>query len=206
MKRLLPAAFAALLAVQVLPAATLAWQQTRRLSDGRPVLLSVETRDPRDLFRGEYSVLGYGIGRLQGVAAPSDACDLGTRESCTVRAQKVYVRLAPDADGVHRVQDVRLAAPPDGELFITGTLQFGTLVREGAPLATKAICDKPACLSGSVTYGIENWYGPQGVPAKLDRVARKDVLVEARIGADGAAVLDAVRVGGTTFARTARLW
>lgn len=206
MKRLLPLAFAALLVVQVLPAATLAWQQTRRLSEGRPVLLSVETRDPRDLFRGEYSVLAYGIGRLQGVAAPSDACDLGTRGTCTMRMQTVYVRLAPDADGVQRVQDVLLTAPPDGELFIAGTLQLGTLVREGAPLAAKAVCDKPACLSGSVSYGIENWYGPQGVPAKLDRAARKDILVEARIGANGVAALDGLRVGGTTFARTARLW
>lgn len=206
MKTLLPAAFAALLVVQVAPAATLAWQQTRRLSDGRPVLLSVETRDPRDLFRGEYSVLAYGIGRLQGVAAPADACDLGTRGSCPVRAQRVYVRLAPDADGVHRAQDVSFAPPSDGALFIAGTLQFGTLAREGAALAAKAVCDKPVCLSGIVTYGIENWYGPQGVPVKLDRAARKDILVEARIGADGVAALDAVRVGGTTFARTARLW
>ena len=206
MKRLLPAAFAALFVVQVLPVATLAWQQTQRLSEGRPVLLSVETRDPRDLFRGEYSVLAYGIARLQGVAAPADACDLDTRGTCTLRARKVYVRLAPDADGVHRAQDVLLAPPSDGALFVAGTLQFGTLVREGAPLATKAICDRPACLSGSITYGIEAWYGPQGVPAKLDRAARKDILVEARIGADGAASLDAVRVGGTTFARTARLW
>lgn len=206
MKRLLPAAFAALLVVQVLPVAMLAWQQTRRLSEGRPVLLSVETRDPRDLFRGEYSVLAYGIGRLQGAAAPADACDLGTRGTCTLPTRTVYVRLAPDADGVHRVQDVLLSAPSDGALFVAGTLRFGTLVREGAPLAAKAVCDKPACLSGSVSYGIETWYGPQGVPAKLDRAARGDIRVEARIGADGQAVLDAVRVGGATFARTARLW
>ena len=57
-----------------------------------------------------------------------------------------------------------------------------------------------------MTYGIENWYGPQGVPAKLDRTARKEILVEARVATDGVAVIDGITVGGTTFARTARLW
>lgn len=206
MNKLLPAAFAALLAIQILPAATLALQQTRRLSEGRTVLLSVETRDPRDLFRGEYSVLAYGIGRIEGIAAPAEACDLGDRGTCTLSARTIYVRLAPDSEGVHRVQEVTLTPPRAGDLFIAGTLQRGTLVREGAPLASKALCDKPVCLSGSVVYGIETWYGPQGVPAKLDRVPRKDILVEARVTDDGTASLDAVRVGGTTFARTARLW
>jgi uncharacterized membrane-anchored protein len=57
-----------------------------------------------------------------------------------------------------------------------------------------------------VTYGIEQWYGAQGVPAKLDRAPRKDILVDVRVAADGNAVLDGILVAGQPFAKTARLW
>jgi uncharacterized membrane-anchored protein len=57
-----------------------------------------------------------------------------------------------------------------------------------------------------VTYGIERWYGAQGVPAKLDRAARKDILVDVRVAADGNAVLNGILVAGQPFAKTARLW
>lgn len=210
-RHLLAPAFLLLLLVQVLPAATLAWQHQQRLTDGRPVLLAVETRDPRDLLRGEYSVLAYEIGRLQGVpvstAGLDRVCDLVRRESCVLESGRiVYVRLAPDADGVHRLVDVQLERPGAGDLVLAGTLRGGTVARTGAHTGNGAACERPVCLSGQVSYGIETWFGPQGRPAKLDAARRGDVLVEVRVDAEGTAVLDAVRVGGTVFARTARLW
>lgn len=219
MKGLLGLAFAGLLAIQVSPSVILAWQQTQRLNDGRAVRLAVETRDPRDLLRGEYSVLAYEIGRLQGGGARTTpmACDLEARESCRLDAGRdVYVRLSVDADGVHRAEEARFAGPAEDGLFIKGRLASGTLVRQGAPLSVRArtngqpaeptTCDRPACLTGVVTYGIERWYGAQGVPGKLDRTARKDVLVDVRVVSDGTAVIDGITVAGKTFARTARLW
>lgn len=201
------AAFAALLAAQLLPAATLAWRQTERLHAGRPLLLTVETRDPRDLFRGEYSVLAYAIGRLQGVpAAAGSACDLAARETCALGAERaVYVRLAPDAEGVHRATEVAFERPPGDGPFIAGTVRSGTLVRNGTRFGQHT-CEQPACLFGQARYGIETWYGAQGVPARLDRMARRDIRVEVRVDADGIAVLDGLRVGGEPFAKTARLW
>lgn len=217
---LLPIAFLALLGFQVLPSATLAWQQSQRLQHGRPVHLAVETRDPRDLFRGEYSVLNYEVGRLQAVGAASipAGCDLTARETCQLASgTPVYLRLVPDAEGVHRASEV-LFEPPSGDtLFIAGRLSFATLARQGTAIksvsgarasgATDAVvCLVSACLTGRVSYGIENWFGPQGVPGKLDRAARKDVVVEVRLGADGIAAIDGIQVGGQYFARTARLW
>ena len=220
MRRLvLPAAFVALLAVQVSPSVTLAWQQTRRLDEGRPVRLAVETRDPRDLLRGEYSVLTYEIGRLQGIgaAAPPPGCDLEVRETCRLESGRVvHVRLVPDAEGVHRAGEVLFDPPGGDDLFITGRLGAATLVRRGASLSVRSranprtteaiVCERPVCLDGDVRYGIETWYGPQGVPARLDRAARKDILVAARLASDGTAVIDAITLGGQPFARTARLW
>lgn len=219
MKGLLALGFAGLLAIQVSPSVILAWQQTQRLNDGRGVRLAVETRDPRDLLRGEYSVLAYEIGRLQGLGVGSrpTGCDLEARESCRLEgARDVYVRLSVDADGVHRAQEAMFAAPADDGLFIKGRLASGTLVRQGAPLSVRArtngqpaestTCERSACLTGVITYGIERWYGAQGVPGKLDRTARKDVLVDVRVALDGAAVIDGITVAGRTFAKTARLW
>ena len=219
MKRfVLPAAFAALLALQILPSATLAWQQTARLHEGRPIRLAVEPRDPRDLLRGEYSVRTYEIGRPQGigVAAAPPGCDLSTAESCTLNRRAVYVRLAPDADGFHRATDVTFEPPKSGEVFIAGTINGASLYRQGAMLprqfagagrSTEPVpCERPICFHGTITYGIEKWYGPQGVPAKLDRVDRKDIAMDVRVAADGHAVIDGVRVGGEPFAKTARLW
>jgi uncharacterized membrane-anchored protein len=212
-------AFGALLAIQISPSAMLAWQQTQRLNDGRPVRLAVETRDPRDLMRGEYSVLAYEIGRLQGigVGTPPAGCDLESRGSCALQAGRdVYVRLSADADGVSRAEEVLFEAPPGDGVVVKGRLGSATLVRQGSPLTVRArpggppsepaTCQRPACLTGAVTYGIERWYGAQGVPAKLDRAARKDVLVDVRVAADGTAVLDGITVAGQVFARTARLW
>lgn len=212
-------AFAGLLAIQVMPSVHLAWQQTQRLNDGRPVRLAVETRDPRDLLRGEYSVLSYEIGRLQGtgVGGAPPGCDLVARESCRLDSGRlVYLRLSPDADGVHRAEEVFFEPPTEDVPFIRGRLSSATLVRHGVSLGIRtrtggqpsepATCQLSVCLTGVVSYGIERWYGTQGVPAKLDRTARKDVLVEARLASDGTAVIDGITVAGKAFAKTARLW
>ena len=208
---LLAPAFLVLFLVQALPAATLAWQNQQRLASGRPILLAVDTRDPRDLLRGEYSVLAYEIGRLQNapLATPptETACDLSRRPTCPLGPNRtVYARLAPDAEGVQRLRDVTFERPSREETFLVGTLRQGTLATRGARTGSGPECDRDACLSGQVSYGLETWYGPQGRPAKLDAARRGAVLVEARVAEDGTAILDAVRVNGTVFARTPRLW
>lgn len=212
-------AFAGLLAIQISPSAILAWQQTQRLNDGRLVRLAVEARDPRDLLRGEYSVLAYEIGRLQRIGAGTrpTGCNLDDRDNCRLEVGRdVYVRLSADADGVHRADEVLFEAPTGDGLFIKGSLGSATLVRQGAPLSIRAktggqpsepaTCQRSVCLTGVVNYGIERWYGAQGVPGKLDRMARKDILVEVRVASDGTAVIDGITVAGKAFARTARLW
>ena len=217
--RLIAVAFAGLLMVQVLPSVTLAWQQTRQLNEGRLIRLAVETRDPRDLLRGEYSLLTYEIGRLQGIAAVTipPGCDLGARESCRLeRGRDIYVRLSVDAEGVHRADAVLFELPKGDAPFIAGHLTSATLVRQGAPISVRAavsgrppdtgVCQHPACLTAAVSYGIERWYGAQGVPGKLDRTMRKDILIEARLASDGDAVIDGITVAGKPFAKTARLW
>jgi uncharacterized membrane-anchored protein len=203
------AAFAALFLVQAAPAMKMAVDHTETLAKGKPVLLAVETRDPRDLFRGEYSVLTYEIGQSRNLpASPAglgDTCDLGRHPTCYVpRGKEVYVRLEPDAGGVHRGVEV-LFSRPEGVTYIAGTVRSGTVNAAGAGVGTVK-CDKETCFQGDIVYGIENWFGPQGVPAKVDRIDRRDILVRARLGAGGRPALDALVVKGEDFGRTARLW
>lgn len=203
------AAFAGLLAVQALPPVSLAVQRTQALHQGRPVLLSVETRDPRDIFRGEYSVLAYGIGNLQAVAldpASADSCPTGHTANrapdCRLTpGSQVFVILEGDPTGVHRAVRASHQRPEAGTTYATGKMQgFATIARG------EQACGTGACLTGRVAYGIENWYGPQGRPATLDQVPRGDVRVEARLDPDGTLLLDGIQVKGETFARTNRLW
>ncbi|HEX8664324.1 MAG TPA: GDYXXLXY domain-containing protein [Beijerinckiaceae bacterium] len=204
------AAFAALFLAQAAPAMKMAVDHTQTLTKGKPVLLAVETRDPRDLFRGEYSILTYEIGRPRNLpASPAGlggTCDLTRRPTCYLPAGKeVYVRLEPDAGGIHRGVEVLFERPGDGVTFIAGTVRSGSLSSVGAGNGA-AKCDKEACFQGDIVYGIENWFGPQGVPAKVDGIDRRDIVVRARLDAAGRPALDALVVKGEDFGRTARLW
>ncbi|ACA16700.1 conserved hypothetical protein [Methylobacterium sp. 4-46] len=196
------ALFGLVFLVQALPAVTVAVEQSRRLTTGRPVLLATATRDPRDLLRGEYSVLSYEIGQPANLpAAPDLAASCPAQGACPLAAgTTVYVTLVPGEDGLSRAAAVAAAPPADGALALRGTVRFGTLVPGGS-----AVCPAARCLAGAVTYGIERWYGPQGAPAALDRLDRGRIRIRARVDAAGGAVLDAVLVDGREVARTPRL-
>ena len=76
---------------------------------GRTVLLRVVPVDPRDLFRGDYVILGYDVSRIPyGKFQPGDP---------------VYALLAPDDDGRHYHAVEFLNSPPAGGVFIRGTAQ-----------------------------------------------------------------------------------
>jgi uncharacterized membrane-anchored protein len=47
-----------------------------------------------------------------------------------------------------------------------------------------------------VTYGIESWFGPQGLPAQVDRTARNQVVAVVRVDRSGTAVLADLLIGG----------
>ncbi|MBY0297932.1 MAG: GDYXXLXY domain-containing protein [Methylobacterium sp.] len=203
------AAFALVFLVQAAPSIQIALDQSRRLASGRPVLLATATKDPRDLFRGEYSILSYEAGQPAGLAAAPDlaerqaGCDLAGGDCRLAAGTPVHVTLRPGPDGLHHAASIAVARPAGEGLVLRGTVQFGSLTRrgEGKPGA----CAHDLCFSGAIAYGIERWYGPQGVPANLDTLDRGRIRVRARVGEDGIASLDAILIDGEDFARTPRL-
>lgn len=208
-------AFAGLLAFQIAPSALLAIQSMRRLETGRPIRLAADPLDPRHLMRGDYSRLRYEIERLDGIDIGDKPvpCDLGLAKRCALKAgREIYVRLTPDAGGIHRVDQAVFDPPTDGGLYIKGRLVSAMIARQvdamssQTPLRPPQACDLTGCLTASVNYGIGQWYGPQGIPAQIDRMGKNRIVVEARLASDGTAVIDTILVDGRVFARTARLW
>jgi len=169
------------------------------LRDGTEVKLELGTRDPRDLFRGEYSQLGYAIGSLSNVPATDEErarCTDGARACMAENGQPLFVILAQADNGTFRAEQVSSTEPAPGTLFIRGKVRFGGYLNR-----VEEKCPSGRCFSGSVTYGIENWFGPQGVPAQVDRAARNQVTAVVRIDRHGSAVLADLMINGVVVGR-----
>jgi uncharacterized membrane-anchored protein len=170
------------------------------LRDGAEVKLELTTRDPRDLFRGDYSVLSYAIGNLSNLPATEEErarCPAVRPECMTENRQQVFVLLAPADNGTYRATQASLTEPAPGTLFIRGKVRFGGFLTGG----NAAKCPIGRCFSGGIDYGIENWFGPQGVPGQVDRAARNQVIAVVRIDPHGNAVLADLLINGVAVGR-----
>ena len=138
------------------------------------VLLRVVPVDPRDLFRGDYVILGYEISRVppQGIAGlPGPFTGANAHDW---QGRPVYVELEPEPDGQHyRVQDVSTFAPPSGTRFIQGTLTD----------------------PWRITFGIESYFVQEG-KGKDYEMAIRDHRLSAEVGltAAGRASLRGLRI------------
>lgn len=187
-------AFAALAALDVGIPVSMLLERAAVLAHGTEVKLSLVTQDPRSLFRGDYSILNYGIGNLANVPAPDaerQRCATAAPDCTVGRGAEVFVLLAPGEGGVHGAAQVSLTEPPAGTLFIRGKVDYGS-----HQTRADAKCPSGRCFTGRLRYGIEAWFGPQGVPARVDRAARTDVFALVRIDAGGKSVLSALLVNG----------
>jgi uncharacterized membrane-anchored protein len=169
------------------------------LRNGTEVRLELATRDPRDLFRGEYSQLAYLIGNLTNVPATEEErarCTTARPDCTTQNGQPVFVVLAPAGNGTYRAERASLTEPAPGTLFIRGKVRYG-----GFATRIDANCPSGRCFSGRVDYGIESWFGPQGVPAHVDAAGRNQVTAVVRIDRHGDAVLADLLVNGAAVGR-----
>jgi uncharacterized membrane-anchored protein len=121
MTRALPAGWlaAAIIAVGLLQTAALGKMVTDRaalLRDGREVVLETGAIDPRDLFRGHYTILNLEITRI-----PRDSV---TVDPALQSDAPVYVTLTEGDDGYWRAEAL-FAEPPQGEApVIRGRFEY----------------------------------------------------------------------------------
>jgi uncharacterized membrane-anchored protein len=142
------------------------------LWSGETVLLRVVPVDPRDLFRGDYVILGYDFsrvppGHIKGLAAAEG------QDAVSGPGRTVYISLVPDADGQHwHSGEVSLQRPAGGK-FLRGTLTN----------------------FGRVECGIESYYVQEGKGQAYEQAIRQGRLyAEVAVSPTGGAILRRLRI------------
>lgn len=132
------------------------------LRDGVEVTLQTQPVDPRDLLRGDYVVLRYDISQLPAGNLKGKVAD--------ARHPDVFVKLAPNADGVHQAvsvhaEPVAVNAP---EVLIRGRVgNYGGSCGDDR----RRFCDKLP-----IKYGLESYFVPEGEGRKLEDARNQQKL------------------------------
>ena len=129
------------------------------LRDGREVTLQTRPIDPRDLLRGDYVTLGYDISQLPAGALAG--------KSSAERDPIVFVKLAPDANGLYQAvsvhaEPVSVTAP---EVLIRGRVTYS------CGSTGRIFCDKL-----TIRYGLESYFVPEGEGRKLEQARNQQQL------------------------------
>ncbi|HKU06246.1 MAG TPA: GDYXXLXY domain-containing protein [Bradyrhizobium sp.] len=143
------------------------------LRNGTEVMLLTRPIDPRDLLRGDYVVLGYDISQLP--AGPLQNQPVGSRT--------VFVKLAPNSEGLYGAVSVHAEAVPvtSPEVLIRGRVAYGASCGPDS----RAFCDKL-----QIRYNLEQYFVPEGEGKKLEeaRNQRKLTVVAAVLPSGRAAI------------------
>ncbi|WP_433995537.1 GDYXXLXY domain-containing protein [Bradyrhizobium manausense] len=129
------------------------------LREGREVILQTRPVDPRDLLRGDYVVLGYDITQLPAGALAG--------QPMVERNPSVFVKLAPNADGLYQPVSVH-AAPVSvaaSEVLIRGRVAYS------CGSTSRTFCDKL-----TIRYGLESYFVPEGEGRKLEQARNQQKL------------------------------
>lgn len=142
------------------------------LLTGDAILVRAVPVDPRDVFRGDYVVLGYEFsnvppGGIEGLPAADGTDERGWA------GRPVYVTLEPEPDGRHWRGGRVSVTPPAGGKFLRGTL--------AAP--------------GRIEFGIESYFVQEGKGREYERALRdRRLSAELAVTADGRAALRGLRI------------
>ena len=147
------ALFATAALIQVALLAAMIFDRAQILREGTEVTLQTGVVDPRDFLRGDYVVLGYDISRLP-------AGSLQNQPSGS-RSPTVFVKLAPNRDGVYEAVSVHAEAVAvvSPEVLIWGRVAYGASCGSGE----LTFCDKL-----QLRYNLESYFVPQGEGKKLE--------------------------------------
>jgi len=142
------------------------------LAAGKEVVLQTAPVDPMDIFRGEYVQLRYQISTLTNIPGVG-AIHYG---------DTVYVHLERDGE-VWKATEVAKNKNPDWEYFIAGAMESGF----GNQVNTTI----------TVTYGIEQYFVPQGKGQAIQNA--RDIKVRVAINGAGQAFIKGLIVDGESF-------
>ena len=150
------------------------------LKHGREMVIQVQPVDPRDLFRGDYVVLGYPITQIS-VAE-------GELPAGLERGATFYAVLKPGENDTWTVSKVSASYPAEvaaPEIVLRGRVQS---IYKGADGKGHAI---------NARYGIETYFVPEGEGKVIEKqVLEKTVKAILAVGSDGEAAIKGLIVDG----------
>jgi uncharacterized membrane-anchored protein len=166
--------FGAAVLIQIVLLAAMVIDRAQILRNGVEVTLQTRPVDPRDFLRGDYVVLGYDISVVS--AGPlKDQPSAGW-------AEVVYVKLAPNRDGIHEAVSVHNEPVPvaSPEALIRGRVVSGENCGQ----------NRTACVKLGLRYNLEKYFVPEGEGRKLEdlRNQRKLTVVAAVLPSGRAAI------------------
>jgi uncharacterized membrane-anchored protein len=185
-KHLTPTSWLAIAIValgQTAALATMVYGRVSLLKSGREIVAEVIPVDPRDLFRGDYVVLGYGFSR--------DAIDV---PAGTVEGDTLYVTLKP-------------AAAPDQWEVVSASTTY-TQPADPAQVVLKGITGYTTIGGGDgvpvkaqMRYGIESYFVPEGTGRPLEQQVRdKKISAVLAVGKSGDVAIKALIIDGQRLA------
>ena len=167
--------FGAALVIQVALLAAMVIDRMQILRDGVEVSLQTRPVDPRDIFRGDYVVLGYDISEVATGALKDQPA--GTKN------RVVFVKLRPNRDGIYEAVSVHTdpVAVEKPEVLIRGQVDYG---------ATCGPQNRSFCATLRLRYNLEKYFVPEGEGRKLEefRNQRKMTVVAAVLPSGRAAI------------------
>lgn len=158
------------------------------LTKGREIIIKTVPVDPRDLFRGDYVILGYNFN-------PVDSAKLKDPASAEniAKGSQAYLTIAEEAGHVWTAVRLTASYPETvapNEAVLKGLVEH----RWTSPAAQMA---EPKGTTLTLRYGIESYFVPEGTGRLLEQMVR-DEAVETivAVGADGTAAIKGLIVKG----------
>ncbi len=159
--------------------------RARILRSGVEIRLKTAPVDPRDLFRGDYVVLGYEIGTIELAGLDGD--------KAFRRGDPIHVRLGADAEGFAVVRGAFRSRPAGAGTVIAGRVSSTVACRFGEDGASD--CGQPNSRL-RVDYGLENYFVPQGSGRAIERTERRRVEIVAAVSSSGEAAIKRLLIDG----------
>lgn len=179
-------ALAGVAVLQTLAIGWMVWGRVSLLANGREIVAEVIPVDPRDFFRGDYVVLGYGFSTVQEVALPS-----GVKTG-----DAVYATLASSGPASWQIKTVAATHP--------GAVAADQVVLKARVAYVRPAMDGAAAggVAGRLRYGIESYFVPEGTGKALEDAVR-DKRIEAVLAVDdnGDVAIKGLKVDGQMIAQ-----
>ena len=161
------------------------WDRVNLLRTGQEIRLSVVPVDPRDLLRGDYIILRFGISQIDTGQVDADR-DFH-------RGEPIFVGLKKSNDGTWKAISINHQRPrvKSDIVFIKGKVKYVSRSKKLTSQQNK----KHSSLS--IKYGMEKYFIPQGEGLRLEALRNKKVLnIVAAVSDTGDAGIKALLVRG----------